>query len=94
MTELESDIKSIKLDCRIIRVLLFIFLGSFIGCFIGYICGSRSAKPKTEKAGYCTRHNGNYNTLDNPADRGSDKTPATSDSIAAFLNGGAVLQAD
>ena len=90
MNDLEKDIKSIKIDCHIIRLLLFAIIGSLIG----YVWSSRSAEPKTNSTRYDSRYNGNYNSLNNPADRGADKSPATTDSITAFLQDGAVLQSD
>lgn len=90
MNNIEDDIKSIKTDCHIIRVLLFIIIGGFIG----YVWSGQSAKPKTDSTRYDSRYNSNYNTLDNPADRGADKSPAPADSITAFLDNGAVLQPD
>lgn len=86
MNNIEDDIKSIKMDCRIIRWLLCIIVGGTIG----YIWGGHSAKPKADNA----RQDGNNYAFYNPAERGADKSPATTDSITAFLQDGAVLQPD
>ena len=77
MKSLEKDIRSIKSDCRIIRLLLF----AIIGGFIGFVCGTRPTNPKTHHA----RNDSNNNTLHNSAERRLEMAQNVFDSIPASL---------
>lgn len=80
-----TEIQKIKADIWALRIIVYAIC-CYIGASLGHSCSNNDANANQDKSL-------NY-LLDNPADRGADKSPAPTDSIAAFLNNGAIAQPD
>ena len=78
-----NEIQKIKADIWALRIIVYAIC-IYIGFSLGQSCSDKNANTNQDKS---LNH-----LLDNPADRGADKSPATADSITAFLYNGAVHQ--